>query len=269
MSAVATLQGIEARLRAVDAVGDVVRAVWAIAQAQHPRAEAAVAEASAYLDWVDAIVERVAGRPLRGRDGTDDPAALTLAVGPERAFCGALARECADALPAAGRLGLVGRRFADAVTARPALRARVVFTLPGPGSVDEFEPVAEAAAAAVLHHAGPHAVWVQHPRDGRVAGERALLLPAPGAAGPGRLPDHFSPPDTLLADAARERATGRLVSALAEALRAEVRARVAATEHARHAIDERRGGLERSLRVLRQEGITAELLELFAGVDAA
>ena len=71
--------------------------------------------------------------------------------------------------------------------------------------------------------------------------------------------------ERLLEVAVAESVTGHLRVGLAEALRSEVRARAAAAEAAKQAVERQRDALGSSLRVLQKEQITAELSELYAG----
>lgn len=261
------LEELERSLRAVDAVGSVVHALHALARAQLPRAEAAVADTAAYLDWVDEVVQLVAGPPAAADAGQR----LLVLLGPERPFSGTLSARLAQTLSrvamATERLGVVGRWMADVLGRDPALCSRALFRLAGPSSADELSSVAETLAGALLQHA----------RD------RPVRLVYPGAAGPEFVqrdilathrsePDAdvelYSPPHTVLKAALSDAVVGRLRCVLAEAHLAEIRARLAASERARQAIDDRRDNLRGMLRVRRQERITQELIELVAGMDA-
>ena len=82
------------------------------------------------------------------------------------------------------------------------------------------------------------------------------------------LPDTYSSPSAILADAVRESIRGRFRVALAESLRAEIDARVLASERARRAVDRRIEELEGTLRIMTQEQITRELCDLYAGTLA-
>lgn len=260
MSGPVDLGRIEASLRATAAVGSVVHAVWALARAQLPRIEEAVAQATEYLDWVDAVVERLAGPPVEIAGATT----LTVLIGPERAFCGRLARTVIERAPEAGALGLVGTRLTEVGAREPAVSSRVAFAIAGADSVDALEPAARRLAAALLEHGEGAPVALAHPRGARGRMHHVTLL-ALAREGGGADHDLFSSRETLLRDAVRESLEGRLRIALAESLRAEVRARLMATERARRAVDERRAALERSRRVAEQEQVTLELLELIAG----
>lgn len=256
------MEQLESALRATAAVRSVVSAVWALARAQLPRVEEAVAESTDYLDAVDALVDRIAGPPR-----LETERSLTLVLGPERPFCGPLAQNVLDWAPAAGPVGLVGARLAEMSHRRPELTSRVVFELSGAASVDELGDVSLELAAAVLAHGADAPVDLIHARGDRGGAHRAVLLATEREA---KRPDfeHYSPLEAVLAAAVRESVAGRLRIALAESLLAETRARVIAAERAKRAVDDRESALEQSLRVQQQEGITRELVELTAGLLA-
>ena len=255
------LEQIESALHATSAVRSVVQAVWALSRAQLPRVEEAVAESTSYLDWVDEVVDRVAGAPK--------PSALerllTLVLGPERGFCGSLARSVLASVPASGPIGLVGARLAEAARREPNLRDRVLFTLPGPSSVDDLGAVSRALASAVLEHGADAPVELAYPRGSARGMHRAVLLAGEREA---KRPsfDHYSSLRSVLVAAVRESVTGRLRVALAESLLAETRARVAAAERAKRAVDDWEAELDGDLRVGQQEQMTRELVELTAGL---
>jgi len=249
--------------RAIDAVlsiQQVVKAVWTLARAQQPRVEAAASDASAYLDRVEELVERFARRSFEQTQGSP----MWVVVGPERPFCGGLARQLIEQLPAEGSLLLVGRRLTEAVPPSGPIRDRVASSLPAAAGPEELDRCARQVAAALLDlaHAGP--VGILHPKDGGSGLERTVLL----AAGPlesERAPETYSASAVVLGTALQEAVSGRLVVALAEGLRSEVRARLQAADAARQSGEKRLASLRQRWRVLRQESITAELVELFAG----
>jgi F-type H+-transporting ATPase subunit gamma len=259
----ADLLAAERRMAAVGAVAQVTRAVWALARAQLPAAEAAAAQAAVYLDWVDEVVARLAGAP---RLDAED-AVLWVLVGPERAFCGPLARVLLAQLPAEGAVGLVGARLAERAAADPALMARVRFTLPAAATPDEVGPRAEALAGAVLDAVGGRAAVLLHPDGGAPRLRQGVLLAGKRepAADP---PETLSPAAQVLGAAVIEAVEGRLAVGLAEALHAEVRARLVAAEAARRQSERSLEALRQHWQVLRQESITRELLELAAAARA-
>lgn len=258
--AASDLRDLERRIDAVSAVSRVVQAVWALARAQLPLVERAAAEASTYLDWINQIVDRLAGAPRPG------PARgwLWVVMGPERPFCGALARQLLSQVPKEGALGLVGTRLAELAALDPALSGRIRFTLPGAASHEEHEAVGEAVAAAVLKHGAGLRVEVLYPRGGGTVLHRVVLLS--GEREPAWCPPMtYSAYGEVLGAAVAEAVAGRLAIGAIEALWSEVRARVLSADAARRACEVRIEELTQGWRVARQEQITNELIEVVAG----
>jgi F0F1-type ATP synthase gamma subunit len=267
---------IERQMIAVEAVRQIMHALWALSRAQLPTIERALAEVSAYLDWVDQLVERLAGRPVPARTSSAageravvaPEHTLHVVIGPERGYSGALAREVLTSIPRRGAIGVVGRRLAELVRDEPELVPAIRFELPAASTPDETETLAETLAEAVLEHARQGHVELHHPRAGQSGLARQVILATARESAPGP-PDSYSSLESVLEAAVRESVGGRLALAISEALRAEVVARIVATERARTACDERLEELRRSWRVAEQERTTSELIELGAGMSAS
>jgi F0F1-type ATP synthase gamma subunit len=258
---------LESRLTGVRAVGEVVQAIWALSRAQLPRAEEAVAKGSLYLDWVDGVVERLAGKPAID----EDTPRLVLVLGPERPFASALVHELVAVVrrlrreaPGAIRIAALGTRFFEALEAERDA-PELLFHLPGPSSVAEIASVATALATEVTRHAPGHQVELWHPS---AQGVRHSVVLGAVRDPLGTPPESYSSPELILADALRESIRGRFHVAIAECLRAEIYTRVIASDRARRAADSRAEELERALRIMTQEHITRELCDLYAGTLA-
>jgi F0F1-type ATP synthase gamma subunit len=254
------LHRVEARIAAVDAVGGIVHALWALSRAQQAQVDALAVDAGAYLDWVDDVVDRLAGGlgPASGAD------ALRVVLGPQRSFCGGLPRDIARSLDAESRYGLVGERLAEAVDAERTGPRRVAFRIRGPSSVQDIEEVGEAVARQILTHAEGAAVELIYPGTDQRTLRRVVLLTGTHHGRAQRDFETYSSVERLLDLAVAESVAGRGRVGLAEALRSEIRARVMAAEHARDTVSKQRDELANAQRVLSQEGITNEICELVA-----
>lgn len=266
---------IERQMETVKAVHQVVHIIWLMAQAQLTVVEETAAETSHYLDWVDDTVSRLTGEvqppSILGN-------VLHIVFGPERGYCGSLARDILAQLPEDGLLGFVGANLTEQARRHPEIEARVVFKLAGATNVAEHEGVAHAVAEEVLRHGnGPHgaglpggvsAVMIHYP-PGAGSRLKAAVLLGGERTRVGMPPETLSPLEEVLDAAVIELVTGRLAVAAIEALRSEVRARVAAADRARQGCDRRHDQLMTSWRVARQAQITTELLEIVAGHLAA
>ena len=255
---------IERRIAAVQGVRQIVHAIGALARAQLPLAESATGQATLYLDAVDGILHRLVEAP---EDATSRDQLLVV-VGPERAFCGALAQRILEQVPAAGALGIVGRRLGEAIALDAELKVRVRFEMPGAVSHEDAEIVATHIAQAVLAVGDGRQVDVLHPTSGRSDLHRSVLLRKSHQPLRRSLPETYSPLDTVIRAALREAMTGRLALAVSEAHRSEISARVLAAEQMTKACDDKLERLRQDWRVARQEQITNELLEVVAGSRA-
>ncbi len=231
---------------------------------QLPAAEAAAADATAHLDWLGETLDRLAGPP------TAAPQAETLwvLVGPERPLCGPLGRLLLEQLPAEGPVGLVGTRLIEVAQADPALLARLRFHLPAASTSDELNERAEAIASEILRLPELPSVVLLHPTATGTRLARRLLLAGARSPVDGG-PETLSPRDVVLQAVANEAIVGRLAVVLAEAMRAEVRARMAAADAARRSSGKQLDALRQRWQVLRQESITRELVELTSARQVA
>lgn len=258
------LASAERRIAAVRAVENVMTAVWALARAQLPQVEEAAAEAFAYVGALERIVDRVAGPPLPvGAAET-----LWVALGPERPFCGALARHMCAQLPRVGAMGLVGARLGEAAQREPELCAQVMFEVPGAVTPEDVGARAQAVAARVLAASTGRDVVLLHMKPGSDALARVPLLTR-RASPLHRSVETLSPSEKVLEAVVQAWVGGVLAMGLSEALRAEVRARLAASEGARRACERELEALGHHWRALRQSAITEELVELTAGARSA
>lgn len=264
MSELGDLGAIERRMSSVRAVQQVVHAIWALARAQLPLVERAAAQATTYLDWVDDVVERIAGAPL------PSPPLETLHVvlGPERAYCGSLPRLVLQRVPADGDLGLVGNRLIETAARIDALWSRVTFTLPGASAHDEHEEVGRRVAHAVLKHGRNRQVELLYPAQNGRSLHRIVLLAGARTPAPNP-PETYSSLPAVLDAAVGEATSSRLAVGVAEALRTEVIARIAAADRARGACERKLDDLTLSWRAARQRRITSELMEVVAGAEIA
>lgn len=259
MEAERDFKRLERRLDTVRSVHQIVHALGAVARAQLQPVEAAVAGARAYVEGIETTCARLTGAPLE----RPDRPVLSVLIGPQRALCGTLANDVLAHARRVGPLGLVGRRLID-VAEEGKLSDRVVFGLDAARGVEDLEPACRILAEAVVAHGEGLQVELVHPGAERPRMVRAWLTAGAHVVG-GSEARTYSPVEEVARRVLAETIEARLVLGLAEALRAEVRARLVVTENARRASLERRDAIAGALRRLRQEQVTTELLELVAG----
>jgi F-type H+-transporting ATPase subunit gamma len=126
-------------------------------------------------------------------------------------------------------------------------------------------------AAGAIDHLD--AVFAKGQNGGLINVERVALFPLdmtqfPGAAD-ANAPLLNMPPETLLSELAADYLHARLCNAALHAFAAENAARMAAMESARHQIERQLTSLQATQRHVRQDEITAEIIELAAGETAS
>lgn len=252
---------VSARLAAVNSVGQVVHGLWAVARAQAPEADRAAAESETYLERVRRVIDRLSA-PASEPIVTER--VLHVVMGPERGFCGALARRMVDAVPSQGPIALVGRWMGEFVSESPRTSERVLLRLSGPVSADEIGGVAGELTGALASRAADWDIMLHFP-VARTQSAHSVMLLESGRTIRDPAPETWSPPEAVLEAALAEWLAGRLAAALSETFRAEVHSRMAAADSARKNCDRHAGELERTLRALRQDQITGEILDLVAG----
>ncbi len=250
---------LERRASAVRAVRQIVHAIWAVARAQLPLAQAAAAEATAYLDWVDLTLRRFTEASEEQASGQS----VHVVIGPERPYCGSLPAKLLAQIPPDGELGLVGTRFVEVARRDANIRKRVLFTTRGPSSPDEAAEVAQGIGLAVLSQPKPGRVELHHPTGGGSILHGAVLL----HESPRRrtvVPPTFASVDEVVSAAVRQSVASRIAVGVAEAFWSEVQSRIVTADSARRACDDQLDELTVAWRTARQEQITTELLEVVA-----
>jgi F-type H+-transporting ATPase subunit gamma len=269
---VSELARLEARIRALGQLSEVVRAMRGMASSRLHEAEAAAGAAEAFAAVIVDAVDLLAA----ASDGTEDPAGregrsapVLLLVTAEHGFVGGfseqLARRAAHELRPGERLHVVGQRGA-AIAAEHGLRAEVVHAR---GS--HVEGVVAAAREVVRHLALPSGLRIVHPRPepGGATTRTEEVLPRVGARRASRsLPLLHLPPPLLYRALLEELVFATVVRAMLDAFAAENDARLRAMERAERNIRDRVAELARERHRLRQEAITGELLDIVSGAEA-
>ncbi|MCF4167598.1 F0F1 ATP synthase subunit gamma [Zavarzinia compransoris] len=273
------LADIGARIDGIAQLGMVVNAMRGIAAARAQQARGQVAAIDAHA----ALIAGAIGRALSLTPAGPPPAQETgrpvlILFCAEQGFAGTFNEKILDAVAgeAAGAdLFLVGSRGMALATERglrprwtqampahspaiPKLAAHIVATLEAP-----------IAAGTVTRLDAVFAVW--RPSGGTVL-ERRRLLPFdfgafPVSAAPPPLVQ--IPPERLLAALADDYVHAQLSAAALHAFAAENEARMEAMANARSQIERQLADLRATRRRIRQEEITAEIIELSAGETAA
>jgi F-type H+-transporting ATPase subunit gamma len=275
------LADIGQRIVTARQLGAVVNAMRGMAGARAQRARALLPAIRVYADTARRAIADARRLPGFG-DGDGGEVALgrpiTIAFGAEEGFAGAFADQVLDAARGdfdAGPVFLIGSRAA-AHTAERGLAA--VWTTGLPSRAAALPQLATAIVDALYGHLaaqGGAAVAMRYPlwrRGGGATVVRRSLLPFDASAFPAS--SSHEPPLTNLPSAplieqlAQEYVFAQLCEAAVEAFAAENEARMAAMASASTHIDGKLAALKAEEQLVRQETITAEVVELAAGVRA-
>ena len=272
---------VTARIEAIRQLGAVVNAMRGIAGARAAQARGDLAAVDGYAGLIAAAIRRVlALLPPAPPEHRRDPQRTAVVVfGAEQGFVGGFTDRVLDALAAAppgAQLFLVGTRAAATAAERglaPTWRAALP---PHPPGIPRLaSQIADAVFAGIA--AGDldrlEAIWCDGdpagPAPGVVHHRLFPLEPAtfPVAAGPPPLLNLA--PARLLESLTEDYVHAQLCMAALHAFAAENVARMEAMAAAHGQIDRKLAGLEATQRQVRQEEITAEIIELAAGESAA
>ncbi|MCE7027744.1 F0F1 ATP synthase subunit gamma [Jiella avicenniae] len=273
------LSDVSARIEGIHQLGSVVNAMRGIAGARMQKARAELKAVDAY----SATIEQALGRALALLPpSSPDPAAgegataLVVFAG-EQGFAGAFSEKVlADIADETSPVFLVGTRGAVLAAERGIAPS---WQRPLPAQSTGIPKLASDLVDALYERIALGAVdrvetiYAEASLSGELTIRRRQLLPLD----PNAIPAAQEPvppllnlrPDALVAEITAEFLTARLTRAALHAFAAENQARMNAMAGARRDIDRRLGELEAVFRRVRQEAITAEIVELAAGSAAA
>jgi F-type H+-transporting ATPase subunit gamma len=275
------LADVSARIEGIRQLGAVVNAMRGIAAARAQQARGQLAAVESYAATIALAIGRVlALAPSVVRDGARRPTrpALVLFCA-EKGFAGAFSERVLDAVGgelAASILFLVGSR-GRAAAAERGVAAHWSSAMPAQSL--GVARLADRIAEAIYVRIGAggidrlDAVFSQWRAGEGVRVERRRLFPVDllAFAHPisGDTPLRNLPPERLLRDITAEYVHAQLCDAALHAFAAENEARVEAMASARREIDRQLALLKATQRQVRQEDITAEIIELAAGETAS
>lgn len=277
------LEEVRARIRTASELHGIVSTLRVLSETRLLQAQRAFGNFLRYADEVERAVGR--GLSLVGAEPADEgrpehSGSALVVLGAEHGFVGSLdekivqaARERLEREPGTA-VFLAGSRLARAAREQgmaSEARLRLATTVSG------FERTARALTdlvASRLARGELGRVVVLGPRrsgptEWTLASD--VVFPVPGARerSRGRAPPyHYLEARVLVVKLIEEFIFSRLAGAVAEAFLCEQIARVRAMEATRRSLEDKLEDLRRSERVVRQEVITSELLEVTAGAGA-
>ncbi len=272
---------ITARIEAIHQLGAVVNAMRGIAGARAAQARAELAAADGYAGLIAAAIRRVLALlpPAAPGSRRNPQSTAIVAFGAEQGFVGGFTDRVLDALaavPPGAQLFLVGTRAAATAAERglaPVWRAALPSHPPGiPRLASQIaDAVFTRIAAGNLDRL--EAIWCDgdpaSPVPGIVHRRLFPLEPAGFPIAPGSPPLLNLAPARLLETLTEDYVHAQLCMAALHAFAAENVARMEAMAAAHGQIDRKLADLEATQRQVRQEEITAEIIELAAGESAA
>ncbi|HTQ70434.1 MAG TPA: F0F1 ATP synthase subunit gamma [Acidocella sp.] len=268
------LASINARIAGIRELAAVVNAMRGIAGARAQQARAQLTAVDSYA----AIIARGIGRvlaaapiapPATGRRGERSAAVVFCA---EQGFAGAFSKHVLSAVPPGAELFLVGTRGATIAT-EGGITARWTSAMPAAtaGIPSLARRIAEALYGSIAEGrvARLDAIYGQWHGGQGLHVLRAALFPLDAAAFP-RPADANMPllnlaPEVLLRDLTADYIHAELCRAALHAFAAENEARMETMAAAHRQIEARLCGLELTQQVVRQQEITAEIIELATG----
>ncbi len=268
------LADISARVEGIRQLGSVVNAMKGIAAARAHVARSQVKAVDSYAATLAAAMSRVLGPHETQKDDTTHGPTGLLVFCAEQGFVGAFSERVLDSIHADGPLFLIGTRGLSIAASRdiaPAWHAALPSHTPGiPKLADSITTAIYDAVARgdVKRLDVVHTSW----SSGRPSVERqrlfpldlAVLPPAKGAAVLTQLPV-----ESLIDSLGQDYFHALVTRAALHAFAAENEARMQAMTAAGSQIGRELESFEAKLRRVRQEAITAEIIELGTGAVAA
>lgn len=263
---------LERRLRSLRALGEAVTAMKSLSAHHFREARAAVAEARAYREGVDRILDWT-GAPIAAGEG----GAGLLVVGAELGLCGGHDARIVEAgQRTRAELGegptLCVGHHAASLLGRRGVELERAYT--GPTGVRGLTALLlELAEDILTTYAGRglasfDIVSSRFGGVGATTPERVRLLPIERPPEPGAPRFRHVDRDNAVWAAVREFLYITLYDLLLDALASEHGARLVATQGAESWLDRSRETLKRRLMATRREAATQEVIEIAAGVRA-
>lgn len=276
------LADVRARIDGIRQLGAVINAMRGIAAARAQQARNQLAAVDSFAETVAAAIGRALtlAEPARPEEGPPRPGRGGLvAFCAEQGFAGAFSEHVLDAIAgdvAGCELFLIGSRGAD-IAAQRNLVPHWTSAMPShsPGTPKLADRIAEAlyeriATGAIDRLEAVFTLWAP---GGGSRIERRKLFPLDLAAFAGNIrgapPLANLAPEVLLRELAADYLNAQLCQAALHAFASENQARTEAMASAHRQVESQLFELQATERRVRQEEITAEIIELAAGESAS
>jgi F-type H+-transporting ATPase subunit gamma len=268
---------LKERISSMHDLRNVIHAIRGIAATRIQEAQAAlegIRKYAAIVEHAIAQAARLGGAIIDAPvEGSRDAADTLIVICAEHGFVGgyneALLDRCRDLLDPGQQLGIVGRRGVASAAERGL---PVAWETPGTTYIEGVTDVARRVWGYIAQSVRTEVVFARYRGSEGYSLQAQQVLPLDPSlllgAEDGLPPLHHLPPEQLLQNLAQEYLFAELTRALMEALASENGARLATMQAADHNIGDKLETLQKQERIVRQESITIELLDVVAGVEA-
>ncbi len=270
------LPRIKARIASLGELRDLIRALRAMAGSRVQEAQGALAGIRRYVEVVErAIAENatlLAREPIYPHAGAGEGGFL-IVVTSEHGFTGAfndrLIARAREEITGGRKLAVIGRRGAELAQES---QLDVEWSVPMATHIGGVPGVARQVADRLTDVTTARIVFAAYRPGGQYEIEARDILPLDpallGRMGPVAPPLHQLDPYVLLARLSGEYLFAEMTRAIMESLASENGARLQVMSAADHNIGDKLETLGRQHNHLRQEAITAELLDVVTGAEA-
>lgn len=270
------LDQLERRLSTVRDLQDIVGAMLSLASIRLQQAQASLPGTRSYAEVVREALHRALSLLPEDHDGGmpfgRTAQSILIVFGAEHGFTGAFNRRLIDSIKMRGHetLLIVGTRGAALCRERGI---RFDWATPMATHVEALMGTIRRLVAELHRRIGTGAVgsvevvYARYIGAGQSEIRREMLFPIADASprARGTPPLLNLPPERLAERLVEEHLFGALAHAGMESVASESGARLLSMQFARHNIDDKRTELERDERMLRQEEITIEMLDVVTG----
>lgn len=268
---------LKSRIESLGELRTLFSAMRAMSAARVQEAQAALGGIRRYAAVVEGAISEAASLRSAGEARLSEaevpPSGSLVLICAEHGFAGAfnrlLLQRAKAEIKAGEQLGIVGRRgasLAEEHGLRPA------WTLAMTTHVGGVIEVARRVAAQLTRSASVRLIFARYQSGGRFEVGARQVIPIDSRlleAGPAQAPPlHHLDPQLLLQRLIEEYLFADLVLAMMESLASENGARLQVMKAADRNIDDKLSDLTRRARQVRQQAITAELLDVVTGAEA-
>lgn len=268
---------LDARISSLSEFQQIARAMRAIAAAHVQEARESLLSIRCYAVQIEEGIadaaalfsERETASPEPGVSGDSVIIAVCSEYGLTGAYSSEVLERAMEVVKGGARLAIVGRKGRLLAEERGA---EIIWSLPMATHVQGASKLCLNIMERISGMSRVSVAFAQSEAAGRWTARVLSLAPLDPRllerSDARRTPFHYLPPDALLAKLAVEYVFAELMRAVMEGFASENSARLAIMEAAENSAGEKLERLSREQKVMRQEDMTAELLDIIVGAEA-